>query len=387
MYKQLNLKHQQSGVNSNFTGDSLAFSDYIANTRNMIATAHREFLNGKVKTKKRISIVDANSPFEWRPSEQYKSASGKYKKGILLIHGLLSSPFATRDIGNYFYKKGYLVRSILLPGHGTVPGDLLEVEREAWYAAAEYGYRKITEQAEDISVMGISIGGTLAATLAYKHNSIEALYLITPSIKLRSKYVFIANLFRQLSKLHTPSAWYSLADDHDYAKYESFPYNLAYQANGVTKDFAKLREKRRLEIPIFMALAGHDETVNSLAAEKFFLEQPNAKSKLIIYDNTSKLFNDPRVEYRSSFYPHENILNFSHVCIQNSPDNEHYGRNGDYVPKLSIPDQKHPNGHKVIYKGSLASEDVTKYHLHRLTYNPDFHNMLLRLDDFLLETT
>ena len=28
--------------------------------------------------------------------------------------------------------------------------------------------------------------------------------------------------------------------------------------------------------------------------------------------------------------PDENILNFSHACIPVSPDNSHYGRNGDY---------------------------------------------------------
>ncbi len=106
------------------------FIDYISHSRHLIQAA-RVDLDSTTKE----TIIQANSPFEYRPSsEQCKNPSGRfqYKRGILLIHGLTASPYMMEDLARFFHARCFLVRAILLPGHGTRPGDLLDIHYQDW---------------------------------------------------------------------------------------------------------------------------------------------------------------------------------------------------------------------------------------------------------------
>src|SRR5437016_3635977 len=82
----------------------LNFDDYIKQSRAIIAT-NRQHID-----KYKEIVINANTPYELKPSQTAKN-------GVLLIHGLLDSPFIMRDIGERLQSKGLLVRSIMLPGH------------------------------------------------------------------------------------------------------------------------------------------------------------------------------------------------------------------------------------------------------------------------------
>ena len=43
-----------------------------------------------------------------------------------------------RDVGQHYAEQGYLVRCILLPGHGTIPADLLTTSPTEWLKATEF---------------------------------------------------------------------------------------------------------------------------------------------------------------------------------------------------------------------------------------------------------
>src|SRR4051794_18908145 len=110
---------QKTGLNSQFNGADLSFNAYLQQTQAMIRSL-------RIDAEQFPDSIAANSPFEWKPTR------GEQKQGILLIHGLFDSPFMMRDIARHFLSRGFLVRTILLPGHGTVPGDLLNIERSEW---------------------------------------------------------------------------------------------------------------------------------------------------------------------------------------------------------------------------------------------------------------
>lgn len=71
-------------------------------------------------------IITANSPFQFLPKNP------KPDKGIVLIHGLLDSPFKMQDLGRFFQTQGFLVHGILLEGHGTNPENLENVTYQEW---------------------------------------------------------------------------------------------------------------------------------------------------------------------------------------------------------------------------------------------------------------
>lgn len=49
-----------------------------------------------------------------------------------MIHGLGDSPWTFTDLGKTLADQGYLVRTMLLPGHGTRPADMIGVTSEDW---------------------------------------------------------------------------------------------------------------------------------------------------------------------------------------------------------------------------------------------------------------
>src|SRR5262249_26865700 len=145
---------------------SLAFSKYVEWVRAQIRTARaRGGLKGSDEQAlldgQPPSDLDMRSPFELMPTCSDEAAT-PLPRGVLLIHGLTDSPFLVRDIAESLRRQCLLVRAILLPGHGTVPGDLLEVRYEDWVEAARYGLESFRGQVTDLYLGGFSTGGTLA---------------------------------------------------------------------------------------------------------------------------------------------------------------------------------------------------------------------------------
>ncbi|PKM90356.1 MAG: carboxylesterase [Firmicutes bacterium HGW-Firmicutes-12] len=93
---------------------------------------------------------------------------GDKKIICLLIHGFTGSPADVGVLGTYLHDKGYVVSSILLPGHGTTPEDMLKTAWPDWYGAVEEEYLRIKKEYEDYHIvpMGLSMGGILALHLA-----------------------------------------------------------------------------------------------------------------------------------------------------------------------------------------------------------------------------
>lgn len=112
-------------------------------------------------------------------------------------------------LGNYFRARCFLVRSILLSGHGTRPGDLLYTHSQDWVKAVDFGVQSFDGQVEDLYLAGYSIGGALAfhhalitqqsekdETKLLKKEStgpiFKGLFLFSPALKARNDLLFLA---------------------------------------------------------------------------------------------------------------------------------------------------------------------------------------------------
>lgn len=61
---------------------------------------------------------------------------------VVLLHGLTDSPYSLRHIARRYAGRGYAAVAIRLPGHGTVPAGLAEVDWEQWMAATRLAARE-----------------------------------------------------------------------------------------------------------------------------------------------------------------------------------------------------------------------------------------------------
>jgi esterase/lipase len=290
-----------------------------------------------------------------------------------------------REIGRRFQEHGFLVRSILLPGHGTVPADLQYVTMEDWLNTVKFGFDSLAREVDNIWAAGFSGGASLALHHALKDVDITAMVTISPSLQLCNPYARYARLLRLLSHYANIPIWLDALDNDDYTKYGTYPVNLAAQAHRLAHTVHHLLETQTYDHPLWMTLSADDETTDSHLAKKVFLQQPNAANRLLWYCAEPQLSIEPRVIHRNSAFPDEHVLDFSHTSMQISPENPHYGRMGDYVPPLYTP--KNDIEDRTIYRGALTKKNLAKHVMRRLTYNPDYVFMMSQLDAFIKQAS
>jgi carboxylesterase len=103
--------------------------------------------------------------------------------GVLVVHGFTGSPQSMRGLAEACAAAGYAVDLPRLPGHGTSVDDMETTGWKDWYGAVESAYDALRKRCERVVVAGLSMGGTLAATLAATHPEIAGLVAINPAIE------------------------------------------------------------------------------------------------------------------------------------------------------------------------------------------------------------
>ena len=109
------------------------------------------------------------------------------RKAIVLVHGLSDSAYFMSAIGEYFFKKlGYNVYIPLLHCHGLKqPKGMEAVELEEWKANISFAIKSAAFKAEQISIGGLSTGGTLSFYMAATKPKINGtLYLFSAALDL-----------------------------------------------------------------------------------------------------------------------------------------------------------------------------------------------------------
>jgi esterase/lipase len=364
----LDLKAPACEFNALFTQGKLSFSAYILAMQNIIRQSRTD-----LNTPEANKIVEANSPFEMRP-DNYDG-----EKAILLVHGLLDAPGTLRDLGRFFWKQGFLVRAILLPGHGTLPQALVNSSDLEWIAASQYGIDSLKQEARKIYYLGFSTGASLGIYHALSGENLAGLILIAPALRLKPLLRYANYFFKALRTLFKRDKWFREIGAVNYSKYQSYP---AKSANDLICLLQKLNHfpiGKQIALPLFMVLSEDDETIDSQAALEFFLNQKNPESSLLYYTTQNKRFDDSRITVVSSLYPDQHIVSFSHICLPVSPTNLHCGIEGDYQNIFYRPKSTKKD---TLYKGALTPKDLQYSAFQRLTYNPDFQNMALRMKAF-----
>jgi len=364
---------------------NLDFADYITKSKKII-TDYRVDLN-----KGADLIINANTPFELRPEHPQFSVKDphKIKYGALLVHGLLDTPFIMKDIGKHLQSQGLLVRSIILPGHATVPGSLLNVKYEDWLQAVRYGIASLSKDVEAIFLVGFSTGASLNLLHTLQNPSqIAGMIMLAPAYKINSSFDFLTNWHHAISWKWPRAQWLYISEEMDYTKYCSIAFNAVYQVYRLTQAIKKIDHTREPPCPLFMVLSYDDLIVNSEASIRNFQGYTHPHNKMILYIHDLHKFNDSRIISRKAAYPEWNITSFSHISLPSSPDNPHYGKHGDYPLASHIDAKNHYlfcslDKPQKLFFDLLYKLKLTRYQRQRLTFNPDFEFLVDALSQFI----
>jgi carboxylesterase len=104
--------------------------------------------------------------------------------GIIFYHGFTGSPYEGRDFASYFAQKGYSIWVPLLPGHGTRPEELINITWRDWYLFAEKQFLELKKKFKRVILVGQSMGGSLALSLA-AHYPTDAVVSLSGAVFLR----------------------------------------------------------------------------------------------------------------------------------------------------------------------------------------------------------
>jgi esterase/lipase len=388
----LEKRHQPTGLNSRFHGNQsangsrLAFADYVARTRDMLYRVH----TGAADLEK---IVDGNAPFELDPLPGFPAGQTKpYRRGVLLTHGLSDSPYAMRHLAEFFRQNGFRVMAVLLPGHGTVPGDLLDVTWQEWAKTVAYGAYQLAEEADEIYLAGYSTGATLSVYHSLRDNRVRGLFLFSPALKITRRAAW-AKLHKLYSWLIPSAKWVDIKPDLDIYKYESFTKNAAAQTYALTRKLGRKLQGHRLDIPVFIAASADDMTVKTSVIFEFIKHACPPSSRLVIYttepEKFPRDFPPDKLELVNSVFPKLKILSSAHTAIVLPPEDRHYGVDGEYSNCVHYyPDDmekydaclKHPGQD---FQGEITEKNLKAGILRRLMYNPSFAALKVSMQRFI----
>lgn len=358
-------------------------------------------------------LIEAHTPTDRQPINCKKASK---PKGMLLVHGLYDSPYVMKDLENYFQHKCFYTRSILLPGHGTRPGSLLNIRYTEWVKVVNHAVKQFAEDIHgDVYMAGFSTGAALALKNALDEKQLKGLFLFAPALKVEDGFP------RVLSALGFNWVLTQKLKDKDLIKYESITLDSIIAVGDLADDVReKLEDKNsQLDIPVMVVIAKNDYTIKTETTIKLY-EQGHfgTKSDMIIYTPIvmdgkcvkGGLKGDaealPRIPtYIGSCFVHEQdnskymIADYSHMGLTLKSTDKHYGLEGSYKyctqyfydEELEAQCKRQQSTITDICFGERKMFDSANYPecntrglmVRRLTSNPQFKQMTDYLDQFI----
>ncbi|MGY0217126.1 alpha/beta hydrolase [Endozoicomonadaceae bacterium StTr2] len=315
--------------------------------------------------------VDLNSPVQVFPPEGV-TTRGRF----LLIHGLGDSAYSWRDMAFSLAQQGFETRTILLPGHGSRPGDMLRVSAQQWLEAARQHFAFMRGDNQlPLYVGGFSTGGLLATQLALENPDIAGLLLVAPAWQVEDQ-----DLLKLTPWVEYIRPWSEVSEDLGLTRYRSYAtHSYAAFYNLQQKLMADWGDKK-LAMPTVVIATKEDSTVDSKAIQQLFEERfVSPDRQLIWYDADQK-------EAESSRYmqdwpgadPVLHILSQSHISLINSPVNKLFGRHGNtrFCKGRDEASQQQCMANQQVWYGAWEMESPDQTVIARTTYNPRYERQL-----------
>lgn len=420
--------YHPSGLNDTFP-EVKTFDEYMEKSQTMIRQARLKMGTNNPDPDIEEEIIKARAPFELAPKNlapDQRGKKAKYRNGILISHGLKRTPREMQSIADYFAKLGFLVRVTLLPGHGTVIGDLGRVKYEEWVKMHQFALESFQGEVDNLYLMGFSTGGLVTCMQALdpkkmEDHNVRGILLFAPALALPSKVAqMMPTLYPLLNQFPALRFLEKRVEDDPYA-YASFSINSVAQISLLTEKFQKTIQKKGFKLPLFVVNSSHDATVDVAAMAQYLDLATHPHNEFLIFAANPvplpKVHGHIKQINASQWAWGGRIIGFSHVALHISPEDPHYGRFTDY--HFCNHYERGSDQHKACltgnayltserrtcarygdgtekrqacetsraYIGEILPENIQKYTpLQRMMYNNKFKDMTRSLDRFLYKT-
>lgn len=340
-----------------------SFSQYVAETRQWLAN-HRLFMTDN----KQAELAQV-LPKQYQPTKP----NGQ---GVLLVHGLGDSPYSFTDVASHLASQGYLVRTILLPGHGSKVGDLQLPTLNDWQGVVTHHIDLLKQDTSGgVWLGGYSTGANLVTSAALQDESIEGLLLFSPALQPNSSSVQFAEVASYFI------TWADQDPEDNPLRYNSLPMNAAAVYYQTAATVQKQLDGMTYNKPVFMMLSEGDGVISTqFAIDTFGAKMPHPHNQLVWQGE--RTLSEPRATRFSMKLPEFHISNGSHMGLLFSPDNPNYGVKGSLRMcnnGQSEEDEQRCHQQQEIWYSAWGYVEPGKIHA-RLTYNPYFEQSMKLVD-------
>lgn len=114
---------------------------------------------------------------------------------VLLLHGFGDTPQTLEYLARSLHAQGWSVRAPLLPGHGRTLDEFSASRATDWIEFARAEFQSLRARYETVSIVGLSMGGSLATILAAETADVPAVVLLAP-------YLSMPTRLRRAARLH-----------------------------------------------------------------------------------------------------------------------------------------------------------------------------------------
>jgi carboxylesterase len=98
-----------------------------------------------------------------------RSMEKEGKTGCLLVHGFGGIPQEMLPLGKFLEGHGFVVSLVQLPGHGREAHNAAKVSWQDWLEALQNAFVELSENVDEVFLLGHSMGGLLALLLSAQH--------------------------------------------------------------------------------------------------------------------------------------------------------------------------------------------------------------------------
>ena len=204
-----------------------------------------------------------------------------YKKGCVLIHGFTGSPREIEIVARHLKEKGILISTPTLPGHGY-PIKREEMEKYDWHDwinHAEKAVQEMSEQVEELYLVGFSMGGLISTYLATRF-PVKKLVLLSASVFYMNIAYFTKDIIEGLR--------HQTIRDH----FQRYLYKIKNTPLKAALNFRRLVKEltpyiRQIEIPTLIIQGEKDDLVDPRSAQ-YIYERIQSKEKHLYFLPRSK---------------------------------------------------------------------------------------------------
>lgn len=298
------LESEYSAANSN---NISSLDDYLE-LEDRLFTELKNLVNGKLPPEEKLplsryttgSLVDPEK-FSSNWNRSFELIPENMRGGVLMLHGLTDSPYSMRHLADMFKLQGFYVLSLRMPGHGTIPGALLNATWHDWMAVVRMGawhVRNKIGKDQPFYLVGYSNGGALS--IKYIIDSLEDEILPVPERVILLSPMLGVTFFARFSNWHKTLAWLpyfekfrwlDIYPEYDPFKYNSFPKEAGEQTFLLTREISneldRLSQSGEISklppILTFQSLVDATVLTNAIVDNLYNKLAPN-RHELVLFD-------------------------------------------------------------------------------------------------------